>query len=311
MSRLLEYALYRSLTALVRILPRAAMVWLGRRLGMAYFLADARGRRTGMENLARALPERGDHRALLIESYRLQAVALLDAAWSTRLSVEDANRYVDVPKEIAKRINAPGREGKGIAVATAHFGSWEMFNLAGGAMRLPRATVIARPIRNALIDRHMKRMRERTGNRIVYRDEAIGACLSALRRGEAVCSVIDMAILPAEGGLFVDFLGTPASTSGALPMLALKRSAPLFFIVCRPIEKGARYVFEMSEIEAEPGDDREADLLRVTRNLNRALEEVVRAHPEAWIWSYKRWKYRPGEQPGPYPTYALWVHPHW
>ena len=105
-------------------------------------------------------------------------------------------------------------------------------------------------MRNPLIDRHLRRQRERGGNRLVYRAEALGGCMAALRRGEIACSVIDISVLPEEGGIFADFLGTPACTSAALPLLAVRRSRLLYFLVCRPIDGGHRYRLEGEEIPA-------------------------------------------------------------
>jgi len=304
--RLIEYALYRLLAFLTPLLPRRVAVWLGRRLGGLYFFLSARARRVGLENLARVLPERNDHRAILLEAAREHGVALIDVLWSARLDTETIARYFEAPENHLKLLRDCLARGRGVVMATAHFGSWEMLNLAGGMLNLPRATFIARPVRNARIDRHMRKMRERTGNRLVYRDAALPACVGALRRNEIVCSVIDMAITPAEGGLFVDFCGTPALTSGALPLLAVRRRAPLLFAVCRPLD-GEGEEIEIRDTE----EDRVAEVRRVTREMNRALERMVRKHPECWIWDYKRWKARPSELPGDYPSYALWVHPHW
>jgi KDO2-lipid IV(A) lauroyltransferase len=145
----------------------------------------------------------------------------------------------------------------------------------------------------------------------VYREKALHACLGALRAGEIVCSVIDMTILPSEGGSFSDFFGTPALTSGALPLLASARGAPLVFAVAKPVRKGLAYRLHVEEIPARPGADRTEEVSRLTRELNRALERQVRGQPEAWIWSYKRWKLRPSELLGSYPSYSLWVHPKW
>jgi KDO2-lipid IV(A) lauroyltransferase len=196
-------------------------------------------------------------------------------------------------------------------MATAHFGSWEMLNLGARGRELPRATFIARPVRNERIDGHLRRQRERGGNRLVYRERALHACMGALRAGEIVASVIDMTILPAEGGLFADYFGTPALTSGALPLLAAARNSPLVFAVARPVAKGLRYRLSVEEIPVRAGMDRETEVPRLALELNRALERRVREQPEAWIWSYKRWKLRPGDLPGGYPSYALWVHPKW
>ncbi|MGQ0614029.1 MAG: lysophospholipid acyltransferase family protein [Planctomycetaceae bacterium] len=311
MRRFLEYLGYRVLARIVPLLPRRASVWLGRRLGGLYCILDPRGRRTAKSNLRLALPDRVDHASIYRESMRLQGVALLDALWSRRLTPARAARYVTIAPGDAALVGALLREGRGLVIATAHLGSWEMFNVAAGALGFPRTTFIAREVRNTLIDRHLRRARERTGNELVYREEAILKCASALRRGEIVSSVIDMAVVAAEGALFTDFFGTPATTSGALPALAVRLRAPLLFAVCRHLDKGRRYVIEGHPIPVREGGDREAETVRLTRALNEALEATVRAHPEAWIWGYKRWKYRPSEDPGAYPDYALWLHPRW
>lgn len=311
MRRLIEYAGYRFLALVVPLLPRVVVVWLGRRLGGLYYLLSPRTRNVGRENLARVLPERDDHKRILRRSLRIQSIALLDALWSARLTPENARKYVEIDDAQVEWARKRLAEGKGAVIATAHFGSWEMFNVAGGAMGFERATFIARPVRNKWIDRHLRRRRERTGNRLVYREEALPACIGALRRGEIVCSVIDMTIRPEEGGIFVDFLGTPALTSAALPLLAVRRGAPLVFVVCRPLDGGRRYRLEIDEIAVDPEANRDDEVVRLTEELNRALERRIRETPEAWIWGYKRWKVRPSELIGDYPSYALWVHPLW
>jgi len=309
--RLLEYAAYRAFAFAVPLLPRPVVVWLGRRLGAIYYLLSARNRRVGLENLRRVFPERRDHWRLLRRSLMLQAVALLDALWAGRLKPERAGRYVSADTGRVAAILSRIKEcGNGAVVATAHFGSWEMFNLAAGALRFPRAAFIARPVRNPWIDRHLRRQREKQGNRLVYRDRAVAGCLAALRRGEVVCSVIDVAVRPSEGGIMVDFLGTPASTSAVLPLLAVRRRVPLFFIVCRPVEGGRRYVLDGDEIEVRADADPDAEIARLTQELSRALERAVRAQPEAWMWGYKRWKWRPSEMPGAFPAYSSWVTRH-
>ncbi len=308
MRRVLEYALYRLLAFLVPLLPRSAMVWFGHRLGALYYAWSARDRRVGMENLRRVFPDRTDHRRILRRSLKLQAVALLDALWAANMRPERAARYVDADGEQIRAVREQiAATRRGVVVATAHFGSWEMLNLSSRAFGFPPATFIARPVRNALIDRHLRRQREKGGNRLVYREQALGGCVAALRRGEVACSVIDIAVLPDEGGIFVDFLGTPASTSAALPLLAVRREALLFFLVCRPVHGGRRYRLEGEEIPVRRDNDPDAEVRRLTQELSRALERAIRAHPEAWMWGYKRWKWRPSEMPGAYPSYSSWL----
>jgi KDO2-lipid IV(A) lauroyltransferase len=292
--------------AIVPLLPRHVLVFMGRRLGFLYSLVDKRGRRVGRENLRRFMPD-ADARFVLREGARLQAVALLDALWSRRLNPRRARKYFKITPEDEALLHRFRDEGNGIVLATAHFGSWEMLNVAAGAMGLPRATVIARSIKNPYIDRHMLKARERTGNRIVHREQAAMACVGALRRGEIVCSVIDMAVLPVEGGVFADFFGVPTMTSGALPFFAHRRRAPLFFIAAKPEKKGLLYRLEATRIDIDYDGDRDTEVERAVAQMNGILQRYVEAMPEGWIWGYKRWKWRPGEFRGPFPSYSYWV----
>jgi len=311
MRRLIEYGAYRVLAFLVPLLPRPALVWFGHRLGALYYVLSARDRRVGLENLRRVFPGRQDHRRILRRSLKLQATALLDALWAAKITPDVAARHVDADRaQVAEVIRRIAGGDHGVVVATAHFGSWEMLNLSSKAFGFPPATFIARPVRNRLIDRHLRRQRERGGNRLVYREEALGGCMAALRRREAVCSVIDISVLPDEGGIFVDFLGTRACTSAVLPLLAVRRSGLLYFLVCRPVDGGRRYRLEGEEIPLQADAEPDFEVERLTSELNRALERAVLAHPEAWMWGYKRWKWRPSEMPGAYPSYSSWLTKH-
>jgi len=302
----LEYFAYRALAVVVPLLPRRVLVFVGRRLGYLYYLFDRRVRRAGRENLARFLPE-ADAAFVLREGARLQAVALMDALWAPRLTPKRARRYLEISAEDEAELKLRRDEGGGIVLATAHYGSWEMLNVAAGAMGLPRATVVAREIRNPHVDRHYRKQRESTGNIIAYRDKAVMACLTALKKGEVVCSVLDMSVLPAEGGLFVDFFGLPVMTSGTLPFFAHRLDAPLYFILAVPLDKGLRYRLEATRIPIDAKADRATEVKRALQRMNDLLEEAVRTCPEAWIWGYKRWKWRPSEHRGPYPSYSYWV----
>lgn len=304
---LLEYVAYRGLALLIPLLPRAVAVWFGRRLGGLYLLVSRRSREVARENLARCLPEHPDPLGLIRESFRLQGVVAVDMLWTQRLDEKSVAAYVDWKPEAWKVMQDALAQGQGAVIATGHYGSWEMLNLAGGAF-LPRATVIARALDNPLIDEQVRRARERTGNRLVYREKALIKCLSALRNKEIACSVIDMAVVPWQGGLFVDFFGMPALTSSALPLLAHRRKAPMAFLSCRPVDKGRRYVVECEPIEVDYEAERDAEIKRLTAVMSRTLENAIRRHPEPWIWGYKRWKWRPTELPGAYPNYTNWIH---
>jgi KDO2-lipid IV(A) lauroyltransferase len=50
-------------------------------------------------------------------------------------------------------------------------------------------------------------------------------------------------------------------------------------------------IFE--EIPQQRTGDREADTLVNTARYQKAIEEMVRKHPEQWLWTHRRYRTRP------------------
>ncbi len=63
----------------------------------------------------------------------------------------------------------------------------------------------------------------------------------------------------------------------------------------------ARHVLHiLPVVEMERTGDVEEDVRRNTARMSAIFEEMVRRHPEQWLWGHKRWKTRPEGEPGLY-----------
>ena len=99
--------------------------------------------------------------------------------------------------------------GRGVLVATAHLGNWELSAFAHALMTSPM-NVVVRPLDNPLIDRLVERRRALTGNRPIGKKDFARSILKALAANQAVGILIDQNA-GLEDGTFVDFFGLPAS----------------------------------------------------------------------------------------------------
>jgi len=107
--------------------------------------------------------------------------------------------------------------GRGVLVATAHLGNWELSAFAHALMTAPMH-VVARPLDNSRVDELVEQRRALSGNHVISKREAAREILRALKAGEAVGILIDQNTLPDEG-VFIDFFGTKASTGSAFVKL--------------------------------------------------------------------------------------------
>jgi len=135
------------------------------------------------------------------------------------------------------------------------------------------------------------------GVRIIFKKGAAREIIKALKNGGNVSSVLDQDTKPKEGGIFVDFLGTPASTLNLMAVLAGKRNIPVVpvYIVRRSRQLHDAYVIDPVQF-IDKGDFDES-VKDMTQRIVDTIEPFIRKYPEQWIWVHKRWKRRPPGMP--------------
>lgn len=286
---ILEWALVVWLARLFAWLPESAAYGLGERAGRLAFRLDRRHRSITVENLARAFPEEYSPTEIVrlacavFESLGRTAV---DVARSDRLLLgrnADAVRFERLDRLVEAR-----RRGKGVLVITAHLGPWELLPLIA-ALRYAPIHVVARPLDNPRLDDLLTRMRERGGNRVIRKRDAIQAILQVLRRGETVGILIDQHISEKEGAV-VPFFGRAASTAFAPALIAMRSGAAVLPVAIVREGRGRFRVLIADEVPVRKSGDLKADLVENTARFTSAIEAFIRMHPDQWFWVHRRWK---------------------
>jgi lauroyl/myristoyl acyltransferase len=180
---------------------------------------------------------------------------------------------------------------KGIIIATAHFGNWDV---AGSmtAARIPLAAVVETfkdPRLNALIQgqRAEKNIR-------VIPMEGAGArhVLTTLKKNEAVAIVVDRP-LTAKDGVPVIFFGHKTYVPGGPAALALKVGATIIpGFAYYDDRKPAVYYGKMCtpiRADALPGKSTEEQIQAITQQIYTALEAIITEHPDQWYMFRRFW----------------------
>jgi len=182
-------------------------------------------------------------------------------------------------------------KGRGVFVFSGHYGNWEMVALLQGYLGMPLA-MVTRPLDNPRLERILFGYRTLSGNQVIHKRGAAKEMLRAIRRGWGVAIVIDQNVR-GEDGIFVDFFGTPASTTPALATLALKTDAPIVPVFGIPLPDGRYLVRYLPEVEFQRSGDRRQDIADLTQRCTRIIEDQIRRQPEFWVWMHRRWRTRP------------------
>ena len=186
--------------------------------------------------------------------------------------------------------------GRGVIFLTPHLGCFEMSAQAiatrWSAQHGP-ITVLYRPARQAWLAKVMETARNRPGMQAVPTTLAgVRQMIKALRRGEAVGLLPDQ--VPPEGlGVWSPVFGKPAYTMTLAARLALQTGATVLLVRCEREPMGRGFVM-YAEPLPQPLD---ADLETAVRQVNEAMEHVIRQCPGQYLWGYGRYKQPRAEAP--------------
>jgi len=250
-------------------------------------LALPRLRRTALKNLEMAgFAGRERITTGVFDSIARLVVSFARFPRITRDNVHELIRY-----EGLENFQQAHSLGKGVLVATGHFGNWELSAFAH-AYLTASMHIVVRPIDNARIDALVEHRRELSGNRAIAKKDAARGILRALAAGDAVGVLIDQNTTP-DQGVFIDFFGVKACAGSAFVKLAQHSGAAVVPGYALWSDKEERYVLHF-----EPAVEITGDVLEDTQRVHARLEAAIRKHPEQWLWIHRRWKTRPpGERP--------------
>jgi lauroyl/myristoyl acyltransferase len=303
----LDVALLRSLAWVIQRFPRGFVRKLGHALGWATYHVAGKHRKIALANLDVAY---GDSKSPK-EKERIAracmqnfAATFLTMFWSPRLTQATVREYIEVDEEAMKAQHEILSRGRGLIFVTLHFGDWELLGQTSALFGIP-LTVVMEELRNAKLAEFLSDLREQTGNRLISQNFATAKLMKALKRGEGVALLIDLNSVPRLGGVWLKFFEMPVFNSATAAILSLRTGAPLVGAAAIPLPNGRCRIVCSREITVPPTGNEEADILALSQKCSDFCESVVREHPDYWLWTYKRWKFRPTDEQGRYPFYSV------
>ena len=286
-----EYALALFLMNALRILPLPLADMLARAAAFTLDCVLPKLRRVARVNLSFALPDAtGIERERIIDGvFKSLARLLLAMARFPDLNSKNISGWISY--EGLEHYHRAKDSGRGILVATAHLGNWELSAFAHALMTEPM-NVMVRALDNPLLDRLIESRRALSGNHLILKRDAARLVIRALRENEAVGILIDQNTSVSEG-VFINFFGRLACAGSAFVKLAHHSGAAVIPGFALWNESRKRYVLRFY-----PAIELSGDVQRDTQEIHFAIEKVVREHPDQWMWIHRRWKTRPnGESP--------------
>lgn len=292
----LEFAAAWIVLKAIGSLPRSKARQVSAFIARLLFFLRPKLRKTADFNLRLAFPGMTDTERNKIKANMVRNLGWMAAEFAgfSRLTKENVSQVVVLDGH--ENFLEGQRRGNGVLYLTGHIGAWELSSFAHALYGYP-LRYMARPLDNKRLDALVNQYRCASGNQPIFKNESARVMLKTLKESGTIGILADQNTMPEEG-VFVDFFGTPACTTTGIARVALHTGAavvPGYAYWDESIGK-YRLRFEPPVTLTRTGDT-ERDIFENTQKFAKVIENIIRKHPDQWVWLHGRWKMRPKDEP--------------
>lgn len=285
---LLEASLFRLLWACARPFSIDRASDFGRRV-MSAIGPRSRKHKHILANLTMAFPDRSreEIECLGVEVWGNLGAVLVELAILDKLVGEgDSGSRV----EIRYNNGDPGilHAGKPTVFVSAHCANWELLAATAGKQVGNVFNAVYSPQKNPVLEKLIQGKRQALGAGFVDKANGVRKLYKILRNRQLVGLVVDTRV---DKGAMVPFFGVEAMTTTAPAWLSLKAHCDIVPVQVERLNKVNFRITLHQPLRTEVADNEteEQAILRVTGEINAAIESWIRAHPGQWLCSKRRW----------------------
>jgi len=292
----LHYRLLLGTSAVLRVLPRRVALTLAWLLHFpALFILAPRVREARRRIATIVSDQKTVKRAarISLRNTLFNAVEMMSVG---KFKLDYLNSIAKGLPEAVAKLRALSEEsgGRGIVITLPHCGNWDLAGSMCCLSGLPIFSVAGKQ-RNPYINDWINKSRGGHGMTILERgDSAIMQIIRRLKSGEMFAILPDTRNFTPD--LSVPFLGGDANVARGMAAFAWQAKVPVFPIVIRRVGWMKFDIKSFPEIAPDYSAQKEAEILRITRETLAIFDREIRATPEQWFWYNKRWVLEPVQQ---------------
>lgn len=249
-----------------------------------------------LENLRRSFPEKSETqiRAVGRQFYWHFAQVIVEILKLAAISPGELRRRLRfVNPELMMRHFAANRL---VLALGSHLGNWEWI-LSGAALEFSgRSGGVYKPLNNKFFEQFVRRLRTRLGADAVPMLATLRYLVQHRGQGRTLSLLTDQAAGPEDRPYWTDFMHQDAGFYTSADRLAQQFNCAVLYVGIRRVRRG---YYEVTFSELPDGQAvaaatvlTEAQRYPVTEAFVRHLEADIRATPEQYLWTHRRWKHK-------------------
>ena len=292
--KLIEFSAVYTLISAVRITPMSCIRVISSVLGALFFDLSPKRRRIATGNITAAFGDdktTAEIRKIASDSFRSFFLTFLEIIKFQHLFDSDdaAHRIKNTADDLEalfQKAKAIHDESKGCIFVTPHLGNWEVLPRVSRLVGIP-LVVIARPLDNEYLNDLLLKKRAASGQIIMPKRNSFFALQETLKKGKSIGLLPDQSTMK---GIMVDFFGRKATATPVPALLAISHRRPIVVVACCRKDGGRFEGFVSDPIWPKDYESEKAEIFRLTQEMNRNMEFIIRKYPGQYLWMHNRWK---------------------
>lgn len=291
----MECAGYLGLGAsfLIAVLPRRIQGSLGDLIGFLWFDVFRIRRRVAVENVAKAFPElsHAEHVRVARGSLHSLGRTIVEFSLFPFFTERDIGDYFEIQGQ--EFLDAAMAKGKGVLMLSLHLGNGD-FGVSAISRGGTPVSLISKTFKTKWLNDMWFGMRAKHGTQFIPPEKSSFQILRALKAKRAVFFVLDQFMGPPVG-CKTRFFGRETGTAMGLAIMAERSRSPVLPAYTFRVRGGRHVIVFGPEIPWQEASPRSAEtdpqnIAGMTQIYTDKIEEIVRKHPEQWMWIHRRWK---------------------
>ena len=278
-----------ALCKLIALLPFWALFILADIFYVMLFYVVRYRRKVVRENLTRSFPEKSQKeiREITKKYYHHLSDLGIETIKFSRMTEKEINERIKLNNvEIFEEYY---QKGKSTILLGMHHNNWE-WALYFQRFIKAQALVVYDPLRgNKAMERFILNSRERFGAKYVAIEHSVRAAF-ALNQAKhpSVLLLLADQTSPVNSQIWTNFLNQETAFFSGPMKIAVKTGWAVLFFHIRKVGRSRYEVFIYKLIE-NPSEVKPEEIMIA---YVRKMEEIIKAEPEYWLWTHRRWKHK-------------------
>ena len=238
------------------------------------------------DNLEKAFPEKSktEIKAIARKFYKHFTDVLFEGLKGMTMSEESVlKRFKVINPELT---DAYFDLGKSLIILGSHYGNWEWGNSIPYYMK-HEVVCVYKAVTNRRLNDYMRGNRARLGMKQISLEKT-RTIFNNITKPKFIILLADQSPGISGHAIWVDFLGRDTPCIHGPEVYSNIYDFPVFYIDFQRTKRGY-YTAELSLISENPASLKKGEL---TQKYMGKLEQAIRAKPQDWLWTHKRWKHK-------------------